>query len=452
MSSSDLNTATLAAAAAALHAGDVSSLELTEHLLERIATLNPRLKALSDITADTARREAGKADRQRARGRMPSPLCGIPIAIKDLIDTTPAVCSAGLPFLADYRPKKDANVVQRLRRAGAVIVGVSLSDPGAFGVRTVDVTHPQDPSRTVGGSSGGSGAALAAGLAYAALGTDTGGSIRVPAACCAVAGFKPTRGRVSLEGIRPLVWSLDHVGPMARSVGDLGRVQEVLDPRYETTGGTPGAGPVRIGCAPGYSSDGDERVLAGLHTALSACRELGAEIVEVELPRAEETINLHALIFCAEARAYHAATFAEEWDNYPPLVRQFLDFALEHTGADYVTAMRRRAEITAEVEALFKTVDFLLLPTLPVLAPERDAETITLAGNEHEFTLAMVRYTHLFDHTGHPVVAMPVDVVGPGLAVSAQIVGPLRRDRDTIEFAEKLERMLGLEIDYTTVV
>ena len=228
----------LTAAAAALESGELSSVDLTDQTLDRIERLNPRLCALSDVTADSARREAARADRRRARDVRVEPLTGIPVAVKDIIDTTPAVCSSGLDFLSDYRPETDAKVVRQLRRAGAVVVGVSASDPGAFGVRTAAVTHPQAPERTVGGSSGGSGAALAAGLAFAALGSDTGGSIRIPSACCVVAGLKPTRGRVSLEGVRPLVWSLDHVGPMTRSARDLGLVQQALDPALPPIGST----------------------------------------------------------------------------------------------------------------------------------------------------------------------------------------------------------------------
>ena len=438
----------LTAAAAALERREVSSADLTDRALDRIERLNPRLCALSDVIADSARREAARADRRRARGVRMGPLAGISVAVKDIIDTTPAVCSAGLEFLSDFRPETDAKVVRQLRRAGAVILGVSASDPGAFGVRTAAVTHPQAPERTVGGSSGGSGAALAAGLAFAALGSDTGGSIRIPSACCVVAGLKPTRRRVSLEGVRPLVWSLDHVGPMTRSVRDLSLVQQVLDPRYRRTARPAPRQPVRVGHAPAYHRDADPAIRTGFQSALDTCRELGAEIVEVGLPEPDDVIEIHGIIFCAESAAYHRSAFADRRDDYPPLVRRFLGYAEEHTGADYVTAMRRREELTRRVEALFDEVDILMVPTLPVLAPQRDAETLTLAGREHEFTLALVRYTCLFDHTGHPVVAMPVEVVGPGVAVSAQVVAPLARDGVAVGFAQQLEHAMGLRIDY----
>ena len=438
----------LTGAAAALQRGEVGSVDITEQALDRIERLNPSVRALSDVTAENARREAVRADRRRARGARTEPLTGIPVAVKDIIDTTPAVCSSGLDFLSDYRPAADAKVVRQLRRAGAVIVGVSASDPGAFGVRTAAVTHPQAPDRAVGGSSGGSGAVLAANLAFAALGSDTGGSIRIPSACCAVTGLKPTRGRVSLEGVRPLVWSLDHVGPMTRSVRDLALVQPVLDPRFGRLAPTDRSRTVRVGHAPAFHRDAGPEIQAGFRSALDGCRALGAEVVEVTLPDPDDVIEIHGIIFCAESAAYHRATFPGRWDDYPPLVRRFLGYADDHTGADYVAAMRRREEMTRGVEALFDGIDILMVPTLPVPAPPRDTETLTLAGREHEFTLGMVRYTCLFDHTGHPVVAMPVEALGPGVAVSAQVVAPLGRDAVAVDFAQRLEGEMDLRIDY----
>ena len=170
--------------------------------------------------------------------------------------------------------------------------------------------------------------------------------------------------------------------------------------------------------------------------------------MEVDLPDPDAVIEIHGIIFCAESAAYHRSAFADRWEDYPPLVRRFLGYADEHTGADYVAAMRRREEFTRGVEALFDEIDILMMPTLPVLAPRRDTETITLDGREHEFTLAMVRYTCLFDHTGHPVVAMPVDVVDPGVAVSAQVIAPLDRDHLAVDFAQRLEAAMELRIDY----
>ncbi len=445
---SDLPFSDLAAAASALRRRRVSSAELTELVLRRIEQLNPRVAAITDVLHESGRREAARADRLSKAGRALGPISGIPIAIKDLIDTTPAVCSAGLAFLSDYRPTTDAVVVRRLRRAGAVIVGVTATDPGAFGVRTPAVTHPQAPERTVGGSSGGSGAALAAGFCFGTLGSDTGGSIRIPAACCVIAGLKPTRGRLSLAGVRPLVWSLDHVGPMARRVADLSMLEQALDPRFAVPRHARRSRRIVIGHDPGYYGDAERTVRSGVEKALAACRDLGGEIREVSLPAPDEVIAIHGVIFSAESAAYHAATFPDRRDQYPPLVRHFLDLHKSYTGADYVAAMRQRREITQRVEALFAEVDWLILPTLAVLTPPRDIATITIAGKQIEFTLALIRYTCLFDHTGHPVVAIPAETSGPGVGASIQVIGPLGRDADLLAFAIRLEQALGVKVDY----
>lgn len=447
MTASDVPYTSLEEAARAVQSGAISSLALTERLIERIAAIDAGIHAITDVLAASARQEARRADRWRAAGRMPSAIAGVPVVVKDIIDTPPAACSAGLSFLAEYRPEKPATVVRRLRRAGAVVLGVTASDPGAFGVRTPSVRHPQGGDRTVGGSSGGSGAALAAGFAFAALGTDTGGSIRIPAACCAVAGLKPTRGRVPTTGVRPLVWSLDHVGPLTPRVADLPFIQPVLDPRYASTGAPPARGRSRIGHDPAYYRDADAAVRDGIEAVLASCHALGCEVVEVSLPDPDDVLEVHTTIFCAEAAAYHGDTFPEHIANYPDEAKVLLDLARGHTGADYVRAARRRAEITRRVETLFKSVDLLVLPTLPVLPPRRDAPTVAVAGKETNFTLALVRYTCLFDHTGHPVVAMPSKVLGPGLATSVQVVAGLRRDAAAVAFAGALERQLDLEID-----
>lgn len=447
MPAADLPCSTIATAAAALRRGTLSAVELTQWVLDRVRDLNPGIGAITDVLAESALREAARVDRRRSAGAKLAPLAGIPLAIKDIIDTTPAMCSAGLSFLNDYRPVDDAKVVRRLRRAGGVVIGVSATDPGAFGVRTPAVTHPHAPGRTVGGSSGGSAAALAAGFCLGALGTDTGGSIRIPSACCATAGFKPTRGRVSLNGVRPLVWSLDHVGPMTRRAADLEAIQSVIDPRFPRTQGARKRRPI-VGYDPGYGADADAQVQAGLEAALAACAEFGASLRTVALPNPDEALDIHGIIFCAESAAYHRTEFPDRFDQYPTLVRQLFDMAMRSSGVDYVQAMRRREAITARTEALFEDVDFILVPTTPVLPPAVEAETVELAGRTCDYTFAMVRYTCLLDHTGHPVVAMPATIAASGLATSVQVIGPHHRDADVLAFATRLEEVLDLPIRY----
>lgn len=429
-------------AARALAQRSTSAREITDAVLARIDALNPTLCAFTDILADQAQSDAARIDRRRASGANLGPLAGIPIAVKDLIDTVPAVCSGGLPFRAGHRPARDAVAVSRLRRAGAIVVGVTATDPGAFGVRTAAVTHPLAPDRTVGGSSGGSAAALAAGLAYGALGTDTGGSIRIPAACCGIAGLKPTFGRVSTVGVLPLAASLDHVGSMARSASDLAPLAAALDPLYQETERLRRRRRFIVGYDPAYAADAEPMVAAGLDRALALCGKLGGQVRSVSLPKPADAAETHLAIFCADAADFHLAAFPENLSSYPPTARSLLDLANNIPGYRYRRALRHRMDMRAVMKRVFSEVDFVVVPTLPVQPPLKDAKMITVGGEQLEFTLALIRYTFIFDHTGNPVVSFPVLEAAPGIGASVQVVGDINRDADIVTFAGRLEALL----------
>lgn len=441
---------TLTAAMAALTAGYVSSEELTNAALGTIERLNPRIGAVTDLTVSSALSEARGADARLATAGARGMLNGIPIIIKDCIDTRDAVCSAGLPFLNSYRPSRDAVAVQRLRQAGAVVLGVCATDPGTFGVRTPAVTHPQAPGVTVGGSSGGSAAALAAGFCFAALGTDTGGSIRIPSACCLTAGLKPTYDRVSRLGVRPLAPSADHVGPMTRCAADLIVVAEVLDPSFVRTAKRRPDQPLRIGHAPAYWQDAAADISKGMRAALDAARSLGGELREVALPTPDDVLSgFHAAILAAESAAYHFVAFPDNLELYGSVAQSLFEIARRQRGYEYVLACARRIEARRAVDAIFGEVDFLIVPTLAVIPPARDAEVIPIASVDRDFTWALVRYTALFNHTGHPSASLPASVVAPGIGTSVQIVGARDCDYDVLAFAAALEKELALTIDRT---
>jgi aspartyl-tRNA(Asn)/glutamyl-tRNA(Gln) amidotransferase subunit A len=437
----------LSAVSRLLRKGEVTSSELVNLMVKRVEDLNPSLHALSDVLSEHARIEGLKADRLLATGDLLSDLMGVPMVIKDIIDTTPAVCSAGLPFLSDYRPIEDAVVVKRLRRSGAVILGVSATDPGAFGVRTPMVHHPQAPDHNVGGSSGGSGAALAAGFCFAALGTDSGGSIRIPSACCLVAGFKPTYGRISTSGVRPLAWSLDHVGPMARFVSDLSLIQHIMDPKFNRKLRKKQSTRI-VGYDPNYYRDAIPAVQFGMSHVLKSCRDMNVEVREISLPDPDEVQKAHRIILCSESAAYHFDTFPGRLEEYPGVARELLEVSKGITGREYVKALRQRVLWGHSVDEIFKKVDFIMAPTLPVLAPRREIEKIEVGGVERSVTATLVRYTCLFDHTGNPVVSLPASVIGPGLGVSVQVVGASNHDADVVAFAGQLERALDLKVNY----
>lgn len=438
---------TLVAAAAALRARSVSAPELLRDVLDRIARDDRFIRAYSDLTPETAEAEANAAELRHTRSEILSPLDGIPIAVKDLIDTTPAICRAGLPHLADYRPTRDADVVTLLRRAGAVIVGVLETDAGAFGTRTPQVINPVAPDLIAGGSSGGAGAAVCAGLAYGAIGTDTGGSIRIPAACCSVAGFKPSWGRVSAKGVLPLARSCDHVGPLARCVADLQAIQAVLD-RAEGPPEPLASGALRIGVSPGYFADADPLVSKAMAQIVSMLQEARHLVYEIRMPLPEDIMHAHMVTVSREAATYHTENFPGLWQAHPDIARDGIELGRTFSDEDYALAQATRRRATGAVESLFETVDVLILPTLPMDAPARDVDTVALRGHRLPVLEATIRYTALFNHTGHPVVSSPAFRLADGRALSVQMVGARHSDQRLLAMARHLEDIFAVTVVY----
>lgn len=442
----DLAFAPIADVLRRLTRGEISARELADLHLDRITARDGAIGAVTDLLVETARREADAIDARRARRQTLGPLAGLPILVKDIVDTVPARCSAGMPFLAGHRPEVDAPIVARLRAAGCVVLGVTATDPGAFGVRTVATRHPVYPDLTVGGSSGGSAAALSAGFGYAALGTDTGGSIRIPAAACEIAGLKPTYGLLPLDGIRALTHTLDHVGPMARSVADLAAIW----PAFSRVEGSSLPSSPRIGIDPGYFAEADASVHAGIEAALAAVRRLGWQVVDVKLPAPAEVSKLHGTILLSEAAELYDAEGLIDHPDMPDLPRANLAAGRVIPATRYVAAMQARNRLRAVVEAAMQAADILLLPTLAVTPPARLAPEVTIAGAAHDFVLALVRYTCLFDHTGHPALALPAtagrDTPGTGI----QLISRHGTDAALIAVGCRLEAELGLSFRRTT--
>lgn len=413
---------------------------------------NRRIGAYSQILEETALLEAAASDRRRSSGNCKGPLDGIPIAIKDLIDTYPAVCKAGLEHLAQYRPQEDAAVVRALREAGAVIVGVTETDPGAFSTDTPQVINPLAPDRTVGGSSGGSGAVLAAGLAFAALGTDTGGSVRIPAACCSVYGFKPTWGRVDATGIRPLAPSLDHVGSLARCVTDLGIVQSILDPAIGPRGTDQDSGPLILGIAEEYFADAAYDVRSAMAQVLDQVGQDGWRLRKVFLPSPDEVVAFHMINLPKEAAAYHTEHFPDDWPSYPEIARHTVEMGNAISQGDYEKAEQRRRVASAAVDAALERVDAIILPTMPIDAPLRSAATLEVGGRMITKLEATIRYTSLFNQSGHPVVSMTAAILPGGRAVSIQLIGKKEQDGDLLMLAQRMERLLHVHVDYVSLL
>lgn len=398
------------AARAAFLSGRASAEEIARAMLAGIARGNPAINAYREVLEETALDEARAADAARASGREPGALAGLCVAVKENIDTVPAHASAGMRFLRDRKAPGDSWVTARLRALGATIVGTTISDPGAFGVRTTEVVHPADPALSVGGSSGGSGAALAAGLCHAAIGTDTGGSIRIPAALCGVAGLKPSFGRWSLAGVWPLVPSLDHVGPMARTREDLrlvtGAVVSQVKPRAVAR---------RAVFDPDWVAECDGAVQQAFAETLGALEAAGIALSEVRLPALERASSVHSTIFCVETAAFYRG-FVDPGAELPQEGQGAIDHADTISMPAYLAACRDRRQMRAAVDTLLDEATVIVSPTVALSRVAKEAQTLHVGGADRNFTYGLVRLTCLFDHTGHPAAALPVN------GISLQVV------------------------------
>ena len=421
----------------AIQSGKLSAMEVTTAYLAAIAKQNPKLNTLREVFAEEAITQATAIDKVIQQGNKSGPLAGLPIVIKENCDINHKVCSAGLSWRKDYRPTEDAWITQRFKQAGAITLGSSISDPGAFGVRTGEVTHPQNPQLTVGGSSGGSAAALAAHLCLGAIGTDTGGSIRIPSACCGTVGLKPTMHSLPMEGIFPLVESLDHVGPMARTVKDVDLLWQALAGRQCKNNLLP----KRIGFDPNYIAEADGVIQSAWDELLHSCKQLHIECVEITLPNPTSVVAMHGLIFSVEAARYHLIHCADAFEQYPDEAKEFMLSALDLSVKEYVGAYRHRVAFTQQVNEQLTHVDLILSPTLAVSEPHRTAKKLNIAQQDYEFTLAMVRHTCLFNHTGHPVLSMPLGLSSNHIPPSLQIIGKYHDESFILYFAKNLESL-----------
>ncbi len=422
------------AALAAIADGTISARDLTAHFLDRIAADNGRINALRHVLADEALVAAEAIDAKVAAGDVLPPLAGLPVVVKENCDVAGVPCSAGLAFRNGHVPDRDAEITKRLRDAGAIVLGVSISDPGAFSVRTDAVTHPLDPELVVGGSSGGSGAALAAGFCLGAIGTDTGGSIRIPSACCGTAGLKPTFDALPMDGIFPLVQSLDHVGPMALNVEDTRVIWNALS-------GQAGAETKRIkrvGFDPAWVEIADQPIRDAVAMAKAALIEQGIEIVEIKLPDRHDLLAMHGEIFMVEAAAFHCSLYPENTIDYPELAQDWFEIARSMPVGTYVDAWTKRVAMRNAVNTIFESVDAIIAPTLCVARPAKHDTSLMVAGVETDYTMALAWLPCLFDETGHPALAFSVADAPDPLSASVQIVGPHGGEDTVFSLARKI--------------
>jgi amidase len=418
--------------------GETTPTAVTRALLDRIATENPRLHAYVHVAADLAMAQAEQAERELAQGLDRGPLHGVPIGVKDLCATRDMPTRAGNPRLGPFMPGEDATVVARLRRAGAVIPGKLQMTEGATGVHHPDVVPPVNPWNAelwTGISSSGSGVAPAAGLCQASLGSDTGGSIRFPSAMCGLTGVKPTWGRVSLAGVFPLAWSMDHVGPMARSAADAAAVLSAIagpDPADPGTALAPaddyvaalggGVQGLAIGLDAAFcTEDVDPQVSAAVFAAAAIFRDAGAAITPVTFPAADAQLAAAAAGMRAETALAHAATFPSQAEAYGPWLRAMLETSQSTTAAEVVGALRARHALRAGVDRLLAQAPLLILPATPFVTPSA-AEGVVMVSDPVKMGRS-TRYTLLFDLTGHPTVTFPCGLDDRGAPIGFQLIG-----------------------------
>jgi len=441
-----------------LRARELSPVTLVEDVLARIEQRRD-LNAFLTVTADLARAQAAEAEREISAGRYRGPLHGIPVSLKDLIDTRGIRTTYGSRIFAEHVPDRDAAVATRLRHAGAVLIGKTALHEFAYGVTNNNphfgpTRNPWALDRIPGGSSGGAAAAVAAGLGAASIGTDTGGSIRIPAAFCGVVGLKPGYGRVSRHGVFPLAWTLDHVGPLARTVEDAALLLGAIagpDPRDPTTLGqrVPDfAAAVRRpvdGLCVGVLDDPLHReaapaVRAAFEEACEVLRTLGLRLEPVAFPRPEDARTAQLTVMMPEAASIHEPWLDARPEDYGPGTLALLRQGVFITAAQYLRAQKVRGLIVDEVDALLASRVALISPTVPITAPAIGQETVTLGGRSQDARGVISRATRLINLVGLPAISVPCGFDGEGLPVGLQIVGRRLDEPSVIAIAAAYER------------
>ena len=435
-----------------LRAREVTSVGVTEECLRRIEADNPRLNAFIRVTADDALRQARQADQELASGTDRGPLHGVPLSIKDLLDMRGLPTTAASRVREGHVAERDAPTIAHLRQAGAVFVGKTNLHEFAFGTTNEEsafgpALYPHDPTRSPGGSSGGSAASVAAGMALATVGTDTGGSIRIPSAACGIVGLKPTIGEVSIDGVVPLSRTFDHVGPLAQTVTDASLVYHAL--LGDIAGRPPVPAPVhglRLAVPRPYFCDVlDDEVRARFEEALERLRTAGVRIDDIEIKHANEIVPVYMHISMADAAAYHAATIETMPERYTKPVRMRLEMARYVLAEDYVRALAGRERLTREVDAAMAQHDALILPSMPIPAPPLGAATVPIGSTQEPVRYLMLKLTQPFNITGHPAIAMPSGLTHNGLPCSVQLVGQRPQTDALIRVALACERFITPE-------
>jgi aspartyl-tRNA(Asn)/glutamyl-tRNA(Gln) amidotransferase subunit A len=434
---------------------EVSPVELTKDCLSRIEKLNPTLNAFITVTGESALTQARTAEAEILRGHWRGPLHGIPLALKDLIDTAGIRTTAASALFKDRIPEEDAEVVRRLKDAGAVLLGKQNLHEFAYGGSSMishygEVHNLWDPARIAGGSSGGSAASTAAGLCYGAIGTDTAGSIREPAALCGVVGLKPTYGRVSGRGVIPLSRSLDHIGPIARTVADVAVMLQAIagyDAKDANSVEMPvgdlaaiqdGSTRVKIGVPRKFFyADLDAEVASAVEDALGVLRSLGNDLLEIEI-----YVPTDRILQAAESYAYHREFISRSPELYQPETLRRIRTGEDISAAQVEQAERELKQTRSEIGKVFERVGFLVTPTAPIPAPAiSDLKSDPNALRPCE--LVLLRNTRPANVWGLPAISIPCGFTKAGLPIGLQIIGPHWREDRVLQLAYAYEQATG---------
>ena len=433
---------TLVDLARAIKGKQISPVEVTQQLLDRIQSINERLNAYITVLPGNALAAAERAEKEASAGNVRGPLHGVPIGLKDVIYTRGIRTTMGSAFFKDYVPQYNATVVERLERAGAIVLGKLHTHEFAYGP-TGDRSYfgparnPYDTTRITGGSSGGSAAALASGLCYGALGSDAGGSVRIPAACCGIVGMKPTFGRVSKYGVFPCTRTQDHVGPMTRTVEDNARLLGVLsghddrDPhsaRRESEDFTrqlkQGIRGSVVGIPKSFYFDSTESdVETKVKDAIEVFRDLGAELRAVDIPRLREILRAQLLILESEAYSVHVERLKENPDRFGDELRERLLASESHRAYQYINARQLQKLAKEEFDRSLREVEVFLTPTIPILPTEIGQRKIDIRGSEEAVRSALTRFVRTTNLNGFPSLSVPCGFSASGLPIGLQLIG-----------------------------
>lgn len=421
---------------ARLRSRAVRSIDVTQAQLARIAELDRRLNSYITVTADLALAQARTADAEIAAGMDRGPLHGVPIAIKDVCDIAGLPTTAGMPMRRDARASADSTVVKRLKDAGAVILGKTNLTEGVYAEHVAPYGAPVNPwseRHWPGASSSGSGVAVAAGLCYGAIGSDTGGSIRLPSAANGVTGIKPTWGRVSRHGVFELAASLDHIGPMARSAADAGAILDAIagpDEADPTAALEPppaclrqadaGIEALRLGLDPRWVRENvDSATVTALMHAIEVLRAEGAVVVEVAFPDPTQIVWDWFDVCAVQTALAHEATYPSRKAEYGPALAALIEQGRSRSGLDYERVLRRRADFRGRVQALFQTIDALATPVLAFPTPTSER----MRSVDEEMIFGLHRFTCSFTMSGNPTITLPGGISDDGMPIAVQFVG-----------------------------